>query len=349
MGAIGGMLGLGGGAGGTSFSGPQAADLYNVTNYQQLGDAYSRSRDSMNSQKALLEALQGAGGIQNQSSVFNQLQGVASGTGPNPAQAMLNNATGQNVANQAALMAGQRGAAQNVGLMARQAAMQGANTQQQAVGQAANMQANQSLNALNQLGGIAQNQVANQTGVANQYTGNALNEQQALLNAAGNLNNARVAMTSNVNSANAGMAGQQMKNTGTLIGGVMNSLGGAAKAGTGAAYGGMLADGGAVQPVSSVGKMLCGGGTCAGGGMVDVVVSPGEKIALPGEVEKVKAGQSPNLKTVPGKPEVSGDSLKNDKVPAKLPAGTVVVKRTRANNNPEGFIRQVLAKRKGRK
>jgi hypothetical protein len=51
------------------------------------------------------------------------------------------------------------------------------------------------------------------------------------------------------------------------------------------------------------------------------------------------------METVPGKAEVKGDSLKNDKVPAKLPAGTIVVKRTRANNNPEGFIKEVLSKR----
>ncbi len=114
----------------------------------------------------LTNALQYAGGVGTQNNavnnlgnVFNsqgstlgQLQGIANGTGPNPAQAMLAQQTGQNVSNQAALMAGQRGAGANVGLMARQAAQQGAATQQQAVGQGATMQAQQSLGALGQMG-----------------------------------------------------------------------------------------------------------------------------------------------------------------------------------------------------
>lgn len=95
------------------------------------------------------------GGLQNvlaqQQATSGQLQGIANGTGPNPAQAALNQSTGQNVANQAALMAGQRGAGANVGLLARQAAQQGAATQQQAVGQGATMQAQQEMNALAQL------------------------------------------------------------------------------------------------------------------------------------------------------------------------------------------------------
>lgn len=119
-----------------------------------------------------------AQGIQ---SAAGQLQGVANGTGPNPAQAMLNQQTGQNVANQAALMAGQRGAGANAGLIARQAAQQGAATQQQAVGQGATMQAQQQLGALGQLtganqalAGVGQGQVGQeQTGV------NALAQQGA--------------------------------------------------------------------------------------------------------------------------------------------------------------------------
>lgn len=96
------------------------------------------------------------GGLQNvlaqQQGLAGQYGDIAAGRGPNPAQAMLNNATGQNVANQGALMAGQRGAGANVGLMARQAAQQGAATQQQAAGQGAAMQAQQQMNALSGLG-----------------------------------------------------------------------------------------------------------------------------------------------------------------------------------------------------
>lgn len=95
--------------------------------------------------------------VGSQLGLAGQLQGVANGTGPNPAQAMLAQQTGANVANQGALMAGQRGASQNVGLLAREAANQGAATQQQAVGQAASLQSQQQLNALGAIGQQYQN------------------------------------------------------------------------------------------------------------------------------------------------------------------------------------------------
>lgn len=118
-----------------------------------------------------------------QQATAQQYQNIANGTGPNPAQAALNNATGQNVANQAALMAGQRGAGANVGLLARQAAMQGANTQQQAIGQSAEMQAQQQIAGLS---GLAQQQQAiggtNQSvaGIAGQQLAAQQAQQQAL-------------------------------------------------------------------------------------------------------------------------------------------------------------------------
>lgn len=143
---------------------------------QQLGGA-----NGIGTQNAAIAGLQGVAG--QQANTAQQYQGIANGTGPNPAQAMLNQATGENVANQAALMAGQRGAASNVGLLARQAAQQGAATQQQAVGQGATLQAQQQLNALSGLsaqqqaqaatqqaiGGLGTTQVgAQQTGITNQ-------------------------------------------------------------------------------------------------------------------------------------------------------------------------------------
>lgn len=128
-------------------------------------------------------------GLQNlanqQAGTAQQYQNIANGTGPNPAMAALNQATGTNVANQAALMAGQRGAGANVGLLARQAAQQGANTQQQAVGQGATMQAQQQLGALSGLtaqqqaqaatqqaiGGLGTTQVGQQAGLLGQNAG----------------------------------------------------------------------------------------------------------------------------------------------------------------------------------
>jgi hypothetical protein len=113
------------------------------TNIQQPVST-SNAQDVLSQQQQFANALAQQNGIQNQSNVFNQLQGVANGTGPNPAQAMLNNTTGQNIQQQAALMGSQRGVGANPGLLARQAAMQGANIQQQAAGQGAALQANQS-------------------------------------------------------------------------------------------------------------------------------------------------------------------------------------------------------------
>lgn len=208
MSFVSGLLGAAGGAGGTGFSGPTGTDQ------GQLNTAYGNTQAGIKQQQDFVNALSAQNGIGNQSSVFNQLQGVANGTGPNPAQAMLNQATGANTANQAALMAGQRGAGQNVGLIARQAAQQGAANQQNAAGQSATMQAQQSLGALNQLGGIAGQQVGQQQNALSGLNQNSLQQQANLLG-----------LQSNINSANAGLAGQTMARQGDLLGGVGNAIG----------------------------------------------------------------------------------------------------------------------------
>lgn len=242
MGAVGGLLGLSGGAAGSGFAGPSSANILNPATTAQANTAYANVGTSIQQQQALLNALQGQNGIQNQSNVYNQLQNVASGQGPNPAQAMLNQATGQNVANQAALMAGQRGASQNVGLIARQAAQQGANTQQQAAGQGATMQAQQSLGALGQLQGLAGQQVAQQAGATGAVTSAQTQEQQNILNAIAQQNNANVGMQSNINQANASLAQQQMAGQQQLMGTLIPSAGSA-----GSMVSGLLAEGGVVQ------------------------------------------------------------------------------------------------------
>ena len=176
----------------------------------QSGDI--QTPDSIAQQQALVDQLNAQNGVANQSSVFNQLQGVASGTGPNPAQAMLAQQTGTNVANQAALMAGQRGAGANAGLIARQAAQQGAATQQQAVGQGATLQAQQSLGALGQLGGIAGQQVAEQQGgISN------LNAQQMALQAQ-QLQNIQQQNQYNAGIAQVNAGAQQGRTSGFLSG-----------------------------------------------------------------------------------------------------------------------------------
>ncbi len=280
---------------------------------QQLANQLGANNGAANQAKVygqgqeLSGQLQQANGIGTQGAAIQGLQGVAAqqqgtadmyrnianGTGPNPAQAALNQSTGQNVANQAALMAGQRGASSNVGLLARQAAQQGANTQQQAVGQSATLQANQQIAGLqgmagaqnamgqthqmigglgtsqlsaqqaqqNMLAGQAQNQVGNQMGANQAYAnqanimggqqiaqtnagvGAAQNQQNMGMQALGNYNTNLVNSQGSVNSANAGLAGVQMKGQQDLIGGVMQGVGlGAAMAGGGYVA---MADGGA--------------------------------------------------------------------------------------------------------
>lgn len=407
MGALGGLLGLGGGQSGTGIGGPQQAQIQAPVSQDQINNSYDQNQQALQQQQSLLAALQGAGGIQNQSNVYNQLQGVANGTGPNPAQAMLAQATGANVANQASLMAGQRGANANTGLIARQAALQGAGTQQQGVGQAATMQANQSLNALNQMGGIANTQAANQVGATNAYTGAQQANYGNLSNAMAAQNQARVASQSSVNAANAGMANTQLQGQQGLIGGLMNALGAGAKSAGGAggaAHGGqIMADGGVAGPQSSFGQFLTSvqapvaapiampsfsgenlgaqrlqaglsslgsssgkpsgpgaggtptsfGGKMSGvpeatGGMVDVVLSPGEEVVSPQNVQAAAVGGQVKAETVPGKAKVGGDSYKNDTYETKLPPGSIVVPRSRLGD-PARFVRETLAKRRNKK
>lgn len=226
--------------------------------------AAAQSSNAIVNQQRFTDAVNRVDGLGNQQSTFNQLQNVANGQGPNPAQAQLANATGANVANQAALMAGQRGASQNAGLIARQAAQQGANLQQQAVGQGAALQAQQSLGALNQLGGIAGQQVAQQQNAANSYTQLAQNQQSNLFNA-----------VNQQNQINSGTAAQNAKTNGGIAGGILGGVGSV----LGLAHGGqvpMYAEGGEVAaeetkgPRSGAGKFLSSFAKGSGlGGEVD--------------------------------------------------------------------------------
>lgn len=367
MGAMGGLLGVAGGAGGTGFAGPSGANLIQPVTSDQLKTSYGSNQDALKQQQSLLTALQGQNGIANQSQTYGQLQGIVNGTGPNPAQAMLNNQTGQNVANQAALMAGQRGAGANVGLMARQAGQQGAGIQQQAVGQGAAMQAQQALNALNQASGVAGQQVQNQMGATGANTQAQQGEQGQLLGAAGNYNATQAGMQANINSTNAGLAGQMMTGQQGLLGGAMNGLGGAAGMMGGGGGGGMGAMPKLMPPAGSMLMQAQGGmipqsgfnkfmsSRFAHGGSVPALVSPGEKYLSPSDVERVKSGANPMKvgETIGGKPKVGGakNSYANDTVKKTLQSGGIVVPRSETKSkNPERksaeFVAKVLAKRR---
>jgi len=343
VGFVGSLLGTAGGAAGSGFSGPEVGQ--NVANQQQA------AQNVLGQQQAFTNALNpyALQGAASQAQLLQQLQQGAQGQGPNPALAQLNQTTAANTANQAALMAGQRGAAVNPALIARQAAMQGAQNQQQAAGQAATLAAQQQIAQEQMLQGQQQNMVSQgQNALAN--TQNAAN--QIYSTAAG--------LQGNINQANAGLAGAQLGNQGKILGGIGQSF--AAPAAAAGANGGMLTqmttggvtfeptpmpsgtptdysggDNTLYKGASDFGKYLMsqspspaptgspdfgGGGGQRGqvaqqpfaqGGKVPVLLSPGEKVLSPEKAKKAADGKiSPMAegKKVPGKPKVGG--AKND-------------------------------------
>jgi hypothetical protein len=200
------------------------APLQAGTNAQELNSAYGQAQGGLGAQQSFAGALsgQGAQGMNTQGALTGQLQGVINGTGPNAAQAALNQNTAQNVANQQAAAAGQRGASSNVGLMERNAALQGANAQQQAVGQAATLQAQQQLAAQGQLQNLAANQINQQGQAISGVNTSAQNEQNTLQGANTALNNANVGMQSNLNNVNSTTAQGNQASSNGLIGGLLN-------------------------------------------------------------------------------------------------------------------------------
>lgn len=345
------------------------------TNAQQVTGAFYNNQDALAQQQQLLQALQSQNGIGNQSQVYGQLQGVVNGSGPNPAQAMLNQATGANVANQAALMAGQRGASANPALIARQAAQQGGALQQQAAGQGATLQAQQSLNALGQAGTLAGQQVSNQIGAVGANTAANQTEQAQLLAALAAQNNANVANTGNMNSANAGMAGVNANNTAKAVGGLLNAGGGAiGLQGLGGGGGGVASA--APAAAAPAGQAVAAGAFYQGGKVREnpklANVSESDRYSdslYPSHLKEMKDMYHGSLPMksggpVPGRAKVSGDSPKNDTVDAKLSPGEVVIPKSimesddpaaraakfvsdllkKGTKNPEGDFKEALRK-----
>lgn len=310
------------------------ADIAQPLGSNDVTKAFGQVNGGIDQQQAFIRAIQAQNGLGNQSSVFSQQQALANqlgqqamGAGPNPALAQFNQATGQNVANQAALMAGVRGASSNPGLIARQAAQQGANIQQQAVGQGAVMQAQQQLAAQQalqaqqaQLAGLATNQVGQQAGAVSGLNQFAQGAQQNALAGLQGQNNANVAMQSNINNANSQIAQGNQKAQAGILGGLTSGLGIQSMlsggGGAGGAAGG-AGGGGSALSASSVAPMM----VAASGGQV------------------------------PGTAAVKGDSLKNDFVHAMLSPGEVVIPRHVMDSDDPAkgaaeFINQIMSKKK---
>ena len=319
-----------------------------------------------------------------QQALASMLQGQAAGTsGPSVAQNMLNQATGNNIQNQAALMASQRGAGANTGLIARQAAMQGANAQQQAAGQAATMRSQEQLNAQNALGNLY-GTIGQQQGGLFGTTANAINSQNANL-----VNN-----YSQANSANAQLAqGNANRNQGILgglIGGVGSILG-LAHGGEVPHYANGTPDGpigslvDTTMPQPSIGMLPYQQGMesltpmpqvefgqsapgfnkdygsagsspmSAAGKFLSGFSSGMSNSSNSSQVSAPQMYSNPYLKAntgvmVPGRAQVDGDSEQNDTVHALLSPGEIVVPRTAAQD-PEkaaAFAKSV-AMRHGKK
>lgn len=322
MGAVTGVLGLGGGQSGTGVSGPQNASLMPGVSSGQINASLTNANLGLQQQENLLAALQGQNGLGNQSQVYNQLQGVANGTGPNPAQAQYQ----KNIQDLAKQQSGAISSVQGISpaLAARMISQQGSAAMQNAAGQGGANLANQQLGAINAAGNMATTQAGQQIGQNNAYAASAQGEQNTLLGALGAQNQSSVANQSSINSANAGLAQGMMENTGKAIGGAFNAAGKAAAG----AEGGMLTPSGFTgSPRSRIGQMLSKTPRMAEGGKVAALVSPGEGWIPPGKVGEVAKGKNPMvvMDRFPGKPKVPGNSYANDTLPRKLDVGGIVI------------------------
>ena len=324
----------------------QSAGINSGTNTAQLNNAYTGAQSGLTQQQQLAGEVAGGGqqGVNTQNALTGQLEGVINGTGPNAAQTALNQNTATNVANQAALMAGQRGANANPGLIARESAQQGAATQQAAVGQGATLQAQQQIAAQGQLANLASTQVGQQAGAVGGLNTAQQSEQSILQNANTANNNANVAQQSNINNVNAATAAGNQQQAGNMLSGLSNVASSAISG-----IGSLFARGGSVFPgphKSHVANFLEAGGKIKA---VEAMVSPGEVYLSPHDVERViKEGANPlTIGTkIPGKPKVKGDSLKNDTVPATLEEGGCVVPRhimnKKSREHAELFVRRAV-------
>lgn len=311
---------------GDLFSGSKSYQAQSGLQPGQLQQTYEQQQDAIRRQQEFAAAIAAQGGIGNQAQVFQQqqqlaqqLQQMGQGQGPSAAQAMLAQQAGNIGAQQAALAASQRGASQNVGLVGRQAAMAGMGAQQAASGQAATLRMQEQMQALEQLrmqqmgmGQVAGQQVAQQAQATGALSSAALQAQQQALTAQAQQEQQRTQM-----------AIQQEQTRGAITGGLLQGVGAA------------------LQPTSaakSTPQSKAEGGT----------IQPVEKSFIEHLLEGDKFAYGSK---VPGKPEVKGDSLKNDKVPAMLSPGEIVVPRSAAKNPDKAaaFAKSVAMRSKGKK
>lgn len=265
-----------------------------------------------------------------QQNLANALLSQSQGQGPNPAQTQLAQNTGNNVAQQAALMASQRGASGNPALLGRQAAMQGANIQQNAAGQAATLQAQQQLAAQNALA-QQQAQMANQSIQQESIQQGGLAAQ----------NTARTSGSLGMQGINAQTAQKNASSAAGLLGGAIGAIGGAfamSKGGQVPQYsvGGQVNDNVGIADFQSPSMDNSHGNTDSNAGQdINSGLEAGKKIG--GWLAAEGGG-------VPGKAEVKGNSKENDRVPVLLSPGEEVIDReTMQDPGPVGKAARMVA------
>lgn len=318
----------------------QSTDITPGTDTSQLNTAYEGAQGALGKSSDLAGGLYGGavqgGGSQN--FLTNELTNQIQGNGLTPAQAALNQTTGQNIEQQAAFAASQRGAGRNAGLIASQAARQGAAIQQQAAGQGAILKAAEQQAARNELGRLAAQQIGQAQNAINAENISQQGEQNILQNANTAANQQAVAQQSNINTVNAEISKANQANAQKNVGAFGKVLGGLGSAFIpgGGFLGSLFAEGGKIKPgyehlhkmVSIYHPHLLERGPqgeynqVKEGTVYSSQSKKGEpKLAMGGKLSKnMKAGGK-----VAGKPKVNHDDYGNDTVNAKLTPGEVVM------------------------
>jgi hypothetical protein len=208
---------LGGLFGGSSGANWQAEYAASPAQAQQL---YNQQQQALRNQQAFTQALQmqTPQAIQQQMMLGRELSGAVQGQGPSVAQAQLAETTGQNVARQGAMLAGQRGASANVGLMGRNIAQQAAQTQQQAAGQAATLRAQEQLAARQQLAALSGQQLGQVQGAQQLGIQGTTAAQQNILDAIARRNATQAAIASGNQQFQSGLVGGLIGGVGQVIG-----------------------------------------------------------------------------------------------------------------------------------
>lgn len=217
------------GSKGAGFQGERAAST------EQANELYLRQWENLNQQKSFMDALyrQSPQAIADMETAAKSLRAAVAGRGDSVAQRQLAESTGEGVAAQQALMAGQRGGSANVGLMAREAALAGGRLRQQAAGQAATLRAQEQAQAQAALANLGTARIGQAQTAQGQGMEAVSRERANVLQSIANLNQTQAGIA----------AGNQAFQSG-LVGGVLGTVSGALKGGAagGMAAGGMVDD-----------------------------------------------------------------------------------------------------------